>query len=209
MKQYIVHPPLITSPISTQCLCPNESLRFVLLTTIVLHFSETTETFHLSGSRKHMSCVFVSPSFPVFSLPCPVLSLRLQCAGPTASLRPLALCLCCQCFIQDVLDLDHHPPGDSASLPSLFACSLPFSYLCERALPPLSLCSLSSFQVNSSPVRFLAPGICLTSSQIHIFHIWQTISIILAFWICICMFTTSVLYTTSIACLSVPIPPLK
>lgn len=115
MKQYIVHPPLITSPISTQCLCPNESLRFVLLTTIVLHFSETTETFHLSGSRKHMSCVFVSPSFPVFSLPCPVLSLRLQCAGPTAALRPLALCLCCQCFIQDVLDLDHHPPGDSAS----------------------------------------------------------------------------------------------
>lgn len=52
--------------------------------------------------------------------------------------------------------------------PSLFACSLSFSYLSGWALPPLSLCSLSFFQVSSSHVCFVAPGICLTSSQIHI-----------------------------------------
>lgn len=81
---------------------------------------------------------------------------------------------------------------------------LPLYLVCLLPLP-LFLCVLTSLLSMCSVVcpfsRWAQVGICLMSCQNHIFHIWQTISIIVALWLYICLFTVSLLYT--LYCMSV------
>lgn len=206
MKQYTGHPPLITLPTLVLSACVSINL---------LGLSCWLQWYYISLKLLSLFICLVPASTWAACL-CLCLSLYFLLlvqsfhSGFNALAQQLpwdlSLCLCCQCLIQDVLDLDHHPPGDSASslasvpcvpvaLASLSLCAhFPFIYV---------QCSLSFFQVNSSwnlldvlpEPYFSYMADYINYCSIVIIHLF--------------VYSVSSVHTLLHVCLSVPSPPLN